>query len=55
MDSPSSRVDALMEEIRRDVAGWKFVRLKAEGRVDLVEAVEDWAREAEDVLARWER
>ena len=56
MESPSKRVDALMNEFRRDVSGWKLelTRLKAEGHNDLVEMIDGWRRDAERVLARWE-
>lgn len=55
MENPAARVEALMNEFRRDIACWKFelVQLKAEGSTDLVETIEGWMREAELVLARW--
>jgi hypothetical protein len=55
MDSPSERVEALMNEFRRDAFGWKLelARLKADGHNDLVAMIDGWTREAERVLARW--
>jgi hypothetical protein len=56
MESPSKRVEALMNEFRRDVFGWKLelARLKADGQNDLVALMDGWTRDAERVLARWE-
>ena len=55
MESPAERVQALMNEFRRDVTGWKLelARLKAEGQIELVATIEDWTNEAERVLTRW--
>jgi hypothetical protein len=56
VEGPADRVEVLMGEFRRDVTAWKreLARLKAEGRTDLVEMIEGWTHEAEQVLARWE-
>jgi hypothetical protein len=55
MESPAERVQALMNEFRRDVTGWKLelARLKAEGQIELVATIEGWTNEAERVLTRW--
>jgi len=57
MENAAKRVEELMNEFRRDINGWKIElkRLKAEGRADLAETIEGWTREAERVLARWDR
>lgn len=53
MESPSERLDALMNEFRRDFVGWKLesARLNADGCFDLVKVIEHWTSEAEQVLA----
>jgi hypothetical protein len=56
MESPAERVQALMNEFRRDASGWKLelAQLKAEGQIELVATIEGRTNEAERVLTRWE-
>lgn len=49
-------IEEAMAELRRDVTRWnaELAQLKAQGQHDLVQRINHWIKEAEDILARWD-